>query len=245
MLRTQASRSCPITASSQTQGERRLHRLEIRRAGQRRGQQFLADDAAGAPPVDQQPHRLLANMRDAIARPWKPRRARPLAARRTPCGAAAAISAGRIGTAASRSDGWRSLQGRARLFPDADAGHAARHIDLGRGGVQTRRRIACSCKLLSGWPGVQAMKPAARNTRSMSAHVLLALVVLRHVLRITGRALACIPLPVLGAAAQPVAEHAMADRLGQSGPNTRRFTRGEASCRQRCGCQDGSRTRSS
>ena len=127
--------------------ERRLHRLEIRRAGQRRGQQFLADDAAGAPPVDQQPHRLLANMRDAIAQAMETRVALDLLqhAERL-CGPPPRSRPAGSARRHRGLDGWRRPSGRARLFPDAD-GHAARHIDLARAASrQTRRRIACSCK---------------------------------------------------------------------------------------------------
>ena len=147
--------------------ERRLHRLEICLAGQRRGavsgrrcRRRATSRPAATPPPRQ-------HARCNSPGHGNPRRARPLAARRTPCGGPPPRS--RPAGSARRHrglDGWRRPSGPRPPLPRRR--RAARHIDLGRGRRPGRRGggLHAHAKLLSGWPGVQAMKPAARNTRS-------------------------------------------------------------------------------
>ena len=83
-----------------------------------------------------------------------------------------------------------------------DAADPARRIDLGRERRPApRRRIACSCKapVWTAWRSGDEAGRAEHAVVNVSHYVLLALVVLRHVLRIAGRALLglCIPLPIL------------------------------------------------
>ena len=100
-----------------------------------------------------------------------------------------------------------SVGARLRACPVADnkendAADPARRIDLGRERrPEPRRRIACSCKapVWTAWRSGDEAGRAEHAVVNVSHYVLLALVVLRHVLRIAGRALLglCIPLPIL------------------------------------------------